>query len=363
MAKLKTLVSKNVLYRVGVDSFRWVHRDFITPWVVNSYDSASTSSETTQERPAKKHQVEKPVQYLAKVWRRPTGEVDLNTLFSFMSGIIGFLVNNPGVKKDAILGHFSICAPATQLLEVLELLDSAGCIITTEIPVQPKLRLFSSRFPANSQSGHQPQMETFYEASASSLLILSHIRAQMEVWETACISTPNQYNSLNRKVNHLSSSSLHEWPLMINSRQKLSWIILIEGQLMSDRKRKNVKGNRRSIDKNKKVSQACSHYFYLLSCISLYILWWSSSSLTTMMMMSRDVPRRVLFETGNPNERREQRDKESARRRLKWMIETRVAGNSHLFSISAWRQITRTSPLLFVTNYKPDWIHNKSVQK
>lgn len=181
MAKLKTLVSKNVLYRVGVDSFRWVHRDFITPWVVNSYDSASTSSETTQERPAKKHQIEKPVQYLAKVWRRPTGEVDLNTLFSFMSGIIGFLVNNPGVKKDAILGHFSICAPATQLLEVLELLDSAGCIITTEIPVQPKLRLFSSRFPANSQSGHQPQMETFYEASASSLLILSHIRAQMEV--------------------------------------------------------------------------------------------------------------------------------------------------------------------------------------
>jgi hypothetical protein len=176
--KLNSMIERNIIYRVGVNNFTWVHRESVSPWVVNSYESESSPrGESSSELSVKKHQGGKIVQYIAKVWRKPTGEVDLKTIFTFMSSIIGFLMSHPGQTKDAILAHFHICAPAAQLMEVIELLDSAGCLVTTTLPVSPKPRLFSSRFTTNDQQ----QEETFYEASASSLLILSHIRSEMNV--------------------------------------------------------------------------------------------------------------------------------------------------------------------------------------
>ena len=175
--KLTILMDKKILHRVGVSNFRYVHRDFITPWVVHSVASSKTATESADDSTStKKHQGESKIEFVAKVWRTPTGEADLKTLFTLMEAMIGFLMSHPGQKMDAILKHYHICAPATQLIEVMELLETAGCLSIIKIPKKKKMSLFS-RPTEDAANG----LQTFYEASPSALLVLSHIRQQMGV--------------------------------------------------------------------------------------------------------------------------------------------------------------------------------------
>lgn len=175
--KLTILTDKKIVHRVGVSNFRYIHRDFITPWVVHSVASSRSATESGDDStPSKKHQGESKIEFVAKVWRTPTGEADLKTLFTLMEAMIGFLMSHPGQKMEAILKHYHICAPATQLIEVMELLETAGCLSITKIPQKKKMSLFS-RPSEDAADG----LQTFYEASPSALLVLSHIRQQMKV--------------------------------------------------------------------------------------------------------------------------------------------------------------------------------------
>jgi len=155
---IKALEDKDIICRVGVAQFRWVHKKCLQPWIVNSVTDSK--------------QKETVIRYIAKCWKRPNGEVDNKTLFSFMSAINGHVMSFPGVKEEAIVAHFRIVMPAVQVLEMIELLLVVKCLELTEISVPSKPVLFKS-------SSSEVKVK-FYETTPDSLIVLSQVRKFLE---------------------------------------------------------------------------------------------------------------------------------------------------------------------------------------
>ena len=73
--ELKALEKKNVIYRLGVNTFKWVHKDHIVPWIATDFN------------PGKK-EANASVKYFAKIWRRPDGSINTKIIYKFMASIL-----------------------------------------------------------------------------------------------------------------------------------------------------------------------------------------------------------------------------------------------------------------------------------
>ncbi|KAI1284861.1 General transcription factor 3C polypeptide 1 [Halotydeus destructor] len=149
------LESNNFIYRLGVNEFRWVHRQFITPWIVHSVIRDENDED-------------KVVRYIARTWKKPNGAVDYKTLYMFAHGILGHIMSFPGIKENDLLSYFRISMPAAQALEIIELLIVAGCVVLTEKTMTEKPSLFSRT--------ERTRTFKFYETTPDSLLKLSHVK-------------------------------------------------------------------------------------------------------------------------------------------------------------------------------------------
>ena len=186
---LTEMVHAKVVYRVGVNTFRWVHRNFLAPWIVRSASRISSAVSDANER-RQRRESQHDIEYIAKVWRRPSGDPDTSILYKLMAAIVGHVMTYPGISQDAILSHFHITAPATQLLEMIELLISGGCISMVIISSRPKTRLFSSVSSCSlfeADDSHRLDddassiraAERFFEVTPNGILILSQVREEL----------------------------------------------------------------------------------------------------------------------------------------------------------------------------------------
>ena len=112
---LRKLEDKNFIYRLGINTFKWVHKDHIIPWIATDVNQS--------RREEKEH-----VQYFAKIWRRPDGSVNTKIIFKFLSAIVAHVMINPGISEKRLVEHFQQLAPGTQVREFIELLIAADCL-------------------------------------------------------------------------------------------------------------------------------------------------------------------------------------------------------------------------------------------
>lgn len=124
--QVEQLITRKLLFRVGVDTFHLVHVNYIDHWLVCTVNEQGES-----------------IKFIPKVWTNAIGEPEKRLIYQLMSTLLGYIVQKPGVTVSALLSHFHIIAPAVQLMEILELLVSAGCISLTQLESIAKPKLFA----------------------------------------------------------------------------------------------------------------------------------------------------------------------------------------------------------------------------
>jgi hypothetical protein len=127
------------------------------------------------------------IEYVAKIWRKPDGDAETSIIYKLMAALVGHIMTYPGISQAAILSHFFITAPATQLVELLEVLVQSGCICVSIMSCRPKTRLFSAVACCTlSEADDRPHLdddagaaERFFEVTPNGILILSQIRSEL----------------------------------------------------------------------------------------------------------------------------------------------------------------------------------------
>lgn len=122
--EVEQLITRKLLFRLGVDTFHLVHVNFIDDWLVETVNDKGES-----------------IKFIPKVWTNAAGQCDKRLIYQIMSALLGHIVQKPGIPVSCLLLHYKIIAPAVQLMEILELLESAGCISLTQLEsiASPKL--------------------------------------------------------------------------------------------------------------------------------------------------------------------------------------------------------------------------------
>ncbi|RWS06993.1 general transcription factor 3C polypeptide 1-like protein [Dinothrombium tinctorium] len=162
-AEMMELLENDFVYRVGVTVFRYVHHDYINPWLVHSilYRYPSSSRPTSDSR---------PVKFIARCWKNPNGSLDTRVLFKYISAIFGHIYINPGIAECELISNFHICLPPIQVIEILELLVASKCVIITEMDIISKFTLF--------ESNELPKKHMrYYEATADAFTIICRLKS------------------------------------------------------------------------------------------------------------------------------------------------------------------------------------------
>lgn len=163
--ELDRLLSSSIVSKVGVNSVRYVHHSFLTPWMVQANKRNFNGTEEI-------------IKYLPSLWRHPTGEGEKRVICTFMSAVIGHLMTFPGQSEDSLLNHFSTIIPGVQLLEILDLLLAGKCIEITEIPLLESPMLFKSG--DTSTTGKTSRTIRCYDITPDALLLLSRYKSILD---------------------------------------------------------------------------------------------------------------------------------------------------------------------------------------
>lgn len=155
--ELSKLESEHLVYRVGVKTYRYVHKEHLTPWVVQS---------VSDKRDCEGNEI--TLQYVAKLWKKPNGEIEYRTVHAFCASIVAHVMSFPGVSQEDIVTHYRIVMPAVQVTEIIELLVEIDCLQETRLEVE-KMQLFA-------KCTEQPQVKVFYETTADCLIRLSMLK-------------------------------------------------------------------------------------------------------------------------------------------------------------------------------------------
>ncbi|KAJ6221602.1 hypothetical protein RDWZM_000147 [Blomia tropicalis] len=151
---LDFLEIKRIIFSVGIVEKTLVHRDSVRYWLVHSYenlDQWSSNTTSTENVPdfvnveteysndngqqqssnfQLKQTVEvKQICFLPKLWKLPNGGLDLETLTTYFTLILGHLifVNSMATEKS-LIDAFDLLIPPVQLIELLDLLTIIECV-------------------------------------------------------------------------------------------------------------------------------------------------------------------------------------------------------------------------------------------
>lgn len=157
---LKEFEDKNFIYRVGVNTFKWVHRDHIAPWIATDLNPNNSN-------------VESSIKYIAKIWRKPDGSINTKTVFKFMTAVFAHVLLHPGVSEKNLVEYFQQLAPGTQVREIIELLMAADClqIISNLPPIEDHSRASSPDINVT---------DRWFETTSDSVLILSLLKKRLD---------------------------------------------------------------------------------------------------------------------------------------------------------------------------------------
>ena len=128
--------------------------DGIAPVTADEANNSENESNQVAVKP-------KLIYYVPKFWKTPLGQLDKNVLEVLMSGILGHIMDNPGITEDDLVTYFKFCLPPVQTLEILELLASANCIVKQERTAECNYTLFG---------GCDTIVSTFYEPGRNAFI-------------------------------------------------------------------------------------------------------------------------------------------------------------------------------------------------
>ena len=131
---LKRLNRQNLIFRVGIRTFRWVSFDYVNPWLVRSQLSPESNKKVVNSD-------QNAIKFFARYWKQPNGTVDVKVVFKFLSAVLGHIMTNPCIPEVKLLEYFDQSLQPLQLMEIVELLIAAQCVdIFESIEVlEPKL--------------------------------------------------------------------------------------------------------------------------------------------------------------------------------------------------------------------------------
>ena len=180
--QVEQLITRRILLRLGVDTFHLVHVKYIDHWLI----------ETANEKG-------EAIKFIPKVWIDPLAQPVKVIIYQLMAALLGYIAINPGVMVATLLSHFSIAAPATQLMEILDLLESAGCISLCHLKPTCKPKLFSPVMQVDSINLQNANIgqdleneELLCEATPEAFVKLGLLR---------CLLTTGESDATRREVN------------------------------------------------------------------------------------------------------------------------------------------------------------------
>ncbi|XP_066284978.1 general transcription factor 3C polypeptide 1-like [Branchiostoma lanceolatum] len=122
---------------------------------------------------ASKYGVYEPVDFLSRPWHAVDGSVNRQVLQNMLQGVLLRILQKPGISQTAVLQHINTVLPAMAALQLLQMLQSVGCITSRHIRRAPKATLFSA--PVSLIEGKGDNDEIYYEPTADAILKLNEL--------------------------------------------------------------------------------------------------------------------------------------------------------------------------------------------
>ncbi|XP_019633203.1 PREDICTED: general transcription factor 3C polypeptide 1-like [Branchiostoma belcheri] len=127
-------------------------------------------SELQVQMQASKYGVYEPVAFLSRPWRAVDGSVNGRVLQNMLQGLLLLILQKPGISQAAVLWQIHTVMPGMAALQLLQMLESMGCITARHIRTAPKAKLFSE--PVSLVEGIGDKAEVYYEPTADAILRL-----------------------------------------------------------------------------------------------------------------------------------------------------------------------------------------------
>ena len=167
--EINDLVQKNLIFRVGTCTFKWVHEKYINPWLIQTPISDETHDNQSEERNNSRPG------FFARFWKRPDGTLDNNVLFKYLSCVLAQIMLFPNIPQQKLIENFNRILQPTQLLEIIELLVAADCVEIILLEEVQKPRLFDT------MSQPSPYYVSYYEATPNAFINLCKIKTLLNV--------------------------------------------------------------------------------------------------------------------------------------------------------------------------------------
>ncbi|XP_078676635.1 general transcription factor 3C polypeptide 1-like [Branchiostoma floridae x Branchiostoma belcheri] len=129
-----------------------------------------SDSELQVQMQASKYGVYEPVAFLSRPWRAVDGSVNGRVLQSMLQGLLLLILQKPGISQAAVLRQIHTVMPGMAALQLLQMLESMGCITARHIRTAPKAKLFSE--PVSRVEGIGDKAEVYYEPTADAIIRL-----------------------------------------------------------------------------------------------------------------------------------------------------------------------------------------------
>ncbi|KAI8511588.1 General transcription factor 3C polypeptide 1 [Branchiostoma belcheri] len=129
-----------------------------------------SDSELHVQMQASKYGVYEPVAFLSRPWRAVDGSVNGRVLQNMLQGLLLLILQKPGISQAAVLRQIHTVMPGMAALQLLQMLESMGCITARHIRTAPKAKLFSE--PVSLVEGIGDKAEVYYEPTADAILRL-----------------------------------------------------------------------------------------------------------------------------------------------------------------------------------------------
>jgi len=152
------LMETREVFKVGVISFRYVHFDYISHWLVHSIAMNP------------KTEVEEEVCFIPLFWKNPYGKVNRKILFRYMATVLAYIMISPGISQKNLITRLDTLLPPVQVLDIIETLKAIETVKEIQLPETKLVFPFDED---NNQNVKDVNKLIYYEAASDCVIRLS----------------------------------------------------------------------------------------------------------------------------------------------------------------------------------------------
>lgn len=150
--QMETLCNMKFVLRAGVNELRFIHKDFVAFWLIDTFYTVREEVEVTEpaekkqklEEPSKKKSplVRHPIRIFPSPWIRINGTLNRRVIDKWLGTLLNQLTLNPSMMLNDLCCKFNVLKPfeIRSLCEILQMIGSVQLITVNE----PEISLFSN---------------------------------------------------------------------------------------------------------------------------------------------------------------------------------------------------------------------------